>query len=203
MSKVVTKPKLIYKPINEYFFKISTLGSFGSGKTTIVRNFLQNNQWPKPILLEPSNDIDKTLEINKIKVSLKCHDTYGMEDKYGYTISRHFYRCNGILLVYDITSRESFNQLHKWIEETKCHSPLDTQIMIIGNKGDLESNRQVLYEEGLELSNVHSFQFMEISAFSNKNVNDCFLTLINNIIKDRKRKEINDNPKSNSFCCIV
>ena len=165
-----------------YYFNISAIGEFKTGKTTILRQFLGNNNWPIPIHLEKiETTSDKIIKVNKNNIAIKCHDTHGLEQKcLPYNILRI---SDGILLVYDITSRESFNKLSMWIEAISLHSYRNVKVILIGNKLDLENNREVLYDEGLHLSNMYNFQFIEVSGITNVNVDESFLQLIDSLIK--------------------
>jgi GTPase KRas protein len=104
----------------------------------------------------------------------------------------------GFLCVYDVTFRSSFEKLpSSFIEEIlHCDTPNEIPIIIIvGNKCDLESQRQVSKEEGEELANRYGYPFIETSAKTGHNVEECFFQLIRKVREFRKQKHENENQK--------
>ncbi|ROT60664.1 hypothetical protein C7M84_021806 [Penaeus vannamei] len=92
------------------------------------------------------------------------------------SITRSYYRgAAGALLVYDITRRETFNHLTQWLEDARQHSNSNMVIMLIGNKSDLESRREVKREEGEAFAREHGLVFMETSAKTAANVEEAFI----------------------------
>uniref|UniRef100_A0A8D0WQ94 RAB2A, member RAS onco family n=1 Tax=Sus scrofa TaxID=9823 RepID=A0A8D0WQ94_PIG len=89
------------------------------------------------------------------------------------SITRSYYRgAAGALLVYDITRRDTFNHLTTWLEDARQHSNSNMVIMLIGNKSDLESRREVKKEEGEAFAREHGLIFMETSAKTASNVEE-------------------------------
>jgi len=78
--------------------------------------------------------------------------------------------------VYDITRRDTFTHLTRWLEEVRQNGNPDMTIMLIGNKGDLDARRQVSYEEGERFAKEHDLIFMETSAKTAYNVEEAFLS---------------------------
>lgn len=92
------------------------------------------------------------------------------------SITRSYYRgAAGALLVYDITRRDTFNHLTTWLEDARQHSNSNMVIMLIGNKSDLESRREVKKEEGEAFAREHGLIFMETSAKTASNVEEAFI----------------------------
>ena len=92
------------------------------------------------------------------------------------SITRSYYRgAAGALLVYDITRRDTFNHLTTWLEDARQHSNSNMVIMLIGNKSDLESRREVKKEEGEAFAREHGLIFMETSAKTAANVEEAFI----------------------------
>lgn len=79
------------------------------------------------------------------------------------------------MLVYDITRRETFNHLTTWLEDARQHSNSNMVIMLIGNKSDLDSRREVKKEEGEAFAREHGLVFMETSARTAANVEEAFI----------------------------
>ena len=116
----------------------------------------------------------RTISLDQDQIKLQIWDTAGQESFR--SITRSYYRdAAGALLVYDITRRESFNHLGRWLEEARVNGNKNMTIMPIGNKSDLENRRAVSYEEGKEFADKHGLIFLETSAKSAANVEAAFI----------------------------
>ena len=108
------------------------------------------------------------------QVKLQIWDTAGQESFR--SITRSYYRgAAGALLVYDITRRDTFQHLTRWLEEARQHSQSNMVIMLIGNKNDLEHRRAVSTEEGKTFAEQHGLIFLETSAKTAYNVEKAFI----------------------------
>jgi small GTP-binding protein len=94
-----------------------------------------------------------------------------------------FQRVQGIILMYDITNEESFNSLGMWMEHIKENSN-GSPIILIGNKNDLINDRKVPKEKGETFAKDNDIIFLEASAKSGSNVDECFIKLGQDIIQD-------------------
>lgn len=174
----------------DLFIRINAVGEFGVGKTQLFRKFLEDDNWPKNDLFYRFNDytwIYKIMRLNNCDVAIECVDTYGSEEKNALT-SGYFRNIQGTLLVYDITSRNSFKKLKKWVDTLIDFNPPIhlCPIFVIGTKIDLESKREVLYEEGLEFANKHNYIYREVSSTTNENIQECFSEFISKIVDIHK-----------------
>eukprot|EP00493_Phyllostaurus_siculus_P001396 UN01404 len=113
------------------------------------------------------------VQIDDRQIKLQIWDTAGQESFR--SITRSYYRgAAGALLVYDITRRETFNHLTRWLEEARQNGNQNMTIMLIGNKCDLEHRRQVSTEEGEAFAQKHGLMFLETSAKTAENVEEAF-----------------------------
>ena len=116
----------------------------------------------------------KTIEVKNKNVKIQIWDTAGQEAFQA--ITRTYYKgAIGALLVYDITRKETFDHITKWLNEVKLNGSKDICCILIGNKKDLEDQRQVKYEEGKKLAEDNNLLFLETSAKTAENVQECFL----------------------------
>ena len=107
-------------------------------------------------------------------IKLQIWDTAGQESFR--SITRSYYRGSiGALLVYDITRRDSFDNLVRWLEEMRENAYSKMQIILVGNKVDLEAEREVSFEEGQAFARKHQLMFFETSAKTALNVEAAFM----------------------------
>ena len=98
------------------------------------------------------------------------------------SITRSYYRGSiGVVLVYDITNRESFNNIGKWLDETRSYSNDKITTFLVGNKQDLESKylvilyrRAIMYDDGFNTARKNGLHFMECSAKTGQNIEGIF-----------------------------
>ena len=102
---------------------------------------------------------------------------------------------NGIVVVYDITNRQSFDDINFWLNEIKEKANKNTVLLLVGNKCDLEDERKVSFQEGKDFADNNGIKFIETSAKTNQNVDEAFEILIDEVIKNNKDilKKINNN----------
>ena len=177
---------------------ILVIGNFTSGRTALINCYEyiiktnkeydeKNNQ---PLDLDTQRKINTTPrefitvdhtikgENNEdINIKVKIWDSLGRE-RISYYVGAIKYS-HGIILTYDITSRESFEALNKWISQIKDGQDISIfPIVIVGCKFDLEDKREVSTEEGKKFAEEYKFSFFETSALTGKGVKEAFSTLI-------------------------
>ena len=134
------------------------------------------------------------MEVNGKKVKLQIWDTAGQERFKNITAS--YYRGgNGVLVVYDITDRDSFENLNSWLIEIEKNANKNVYKLLIGNKSDLEDKRKVTYQEGKEFATSNGMQFIETSAKTDSKVKDAFELLTQEIIKSNVTKDKGNEKK--------
>ena len=122
----------------------------------------------------------RTFESGGSTVKLQIWDTAGQERFK--TITASYYKgAHGIILVYDITDRQSFKDIENWLAEVDKYGNENVVKLLVGNKSDLEANRQVKAEEGKSLAESLGIKFLETSAKDAVNVEKAFTTLSNEI----------------------
>ena len=137
----------ISKEKPDYTFKYILVGDSYVGKSNIMYRFTQNKfveNYDATINLDFSY---KNIKIGEYIYRVQLWDTVGQETFQ--SISRGYYK-NGVcaLVVYDISNKESFDNVKNWIEEVKKNGPSTISLILVGNKNDLEDQRKVTYEEG-------------------------------------------------------
>ena len=100
-------------------------------------------------------------------------------------------------MVYDITDLESFQNLNSWLIEIEKNASKNVYKILVGNKSDLEKDRKVTFEQGREFANQYGMKFFETSAKESKNVQESFVTMTKEIIKETSEKKINIHDDKN------
>ena len=166
----------------DYLFKLLLIGNSSVGKSSLLFRFVEN-VWDDSFV--PTIGVDfklKTLEVNGKIVKLQIWDTAGQERFKNITAS--YYRGgNGVLVVYDITDRDSFENLNSWLIEIEKNANKNVYKLLIGNKCDLEDKRKVTYQEGKDFATSNGMQFIETSAKADTKVKEAFELLTQEIIK--------------------
>lgn len=165
--------------------KLVFLGDSGVGKTNIMNIF---NNVSFNINSKSTIGVDfaiKTVRIGNNYMKLQIWDTAGQE-RYRTFTSAYFKDSHGLVLVYDITSRQSFKNIDSWLKTAYEHINKEkTSIILVGNKIDLENKREVNTIEGEDFAKQNGFLFMETSAFDNRDnfIGQAFYFLIKDIMK--------------------
>ena len=156
-----------------YTKKIALLGMSGVGKSSILTRFVNNDFDSNINSTFGAAYLDKNFEHNGIFYKFQIWDTAGQE-KYAPLASLYYRDADVVLLVYDITTEDSFKGLKEWYKEILEKGPKDLLIGVIGNKSDLYEQEQVSYEEGNEYAkNIKAF-YKQTSAKENKGITNLF-----------------------------
>lgn len=166
-------------------FKVQTIGDSGVGKTSLLIRLYDDVFYENTV---PTIGLDvKTVSVNHEgeEVVIALWDTAGQEQFR--TITSLYYRgVHGIILMYDVTSMASFNNLAYWLDEVEANNPSDdVQIILIGNKIDRE-DREVSREQGLKFAQDHNMLFIETSAKTAAGTTMAFQELIAKLVEKRK-----------------
>ena len=164
----------------DYLFKILLIGNSGVGKSSLLLRFADEyfNDTQMPTI-----GVDfkiRTIEVDTKDVRLQIWDTAGQE-RFKTITSAYYKGSQGIIVTYDITDRTSFTQVIEWMNEVEKNADCLMAKMLIGNKKDLDSQREVSYEEGKELADTYNIKFMETSAKESLNVEESFIAMAKDI----------------------
>jgi len=175
------------KKTYDLLFKLLLIGDSGVGKTCILFRF-SDDAFNTTFISTIGIDFKiKTIELKGKKIKLQIWDTAGQERFH--TITTSYYRgAMGIMLVYDITNLKSFENIAKWLRNIDEHANEDVEKMILGNKCDMEDNRQVPKERGDAIALEHGIKFMETSAKNNINIDRAFQELAEAILNKTSRE---------------
>jgi len=157
-----------------YLFKYIIIGDTGVGKSCLLLQFTDKRFQPTHDLTIGVEFGARMITIEDKPIKLQIWDTAGQESFR--SITRSYFRgAAGALLVYDITRRETFQNLGLWLSDCKQHSNSNMTIMLIGNKTDMDSRRAVSFEEGETFAKQNDLIFLETSAKTAANVEQAFV----------------------------
>ena len=172
--------------------KLILLGDSGVGKTNLISRYISNSFDENTRATIGVEFFCKNFRINKKRtIKVEIWDTAGQE-RYKAITSVYYKGAKGAFIVYDITSRKTFENIDKWIGEIKERTTDDVKLIIIGNKTDLNNEREVKSEEALIKYQDMDIPLIETSALEDTNVNEAFINLIKIVYKDIARKEIEE-----------
>ena len=201
----------------DFKIKIVVVGDSGVGKTNLIKRFITNEFNANLKATIGVEFMSKTYRINKHLFKIEIWDTAGQE-RYKSITAVYYKGAKGALVVYDTTDQNTFDNIDKWMLEIKDKTSKDIKLMIIGNKIDLEDEREVKNEEALKKAESLGIPLMETSALDATNVKEAFNDLLKEIYKDMKDNlnkpenkfqndkkgidlDTNDPEKKKSKCC--
>ena len=189
MNSTTTKSSEDY----EFIFKVLLLGNSNVGKSSLFLRFV-DDIWNDTFV--PTIGVDfkiKTFDIDEKKIKMQIWDTAGQE-RFKNIIASYYRGAHGILLLYDVTDKDSFKNLNNWLIEIEKNANKNVLKILIGNKTDLEDKRVISYNQGKEFADNYGLKFIETSAKKNLNVNEAFETLGRELMKASSEKKITKQP---------
>jgi len=176
----------------DYMFKLLIIGNSSVGKTSFLFRY-SDDSFTSAFVSTVGIDFKvQTVFRNDKRIKLQIWDTAGQE-RYR-TITTAYYRgAMGFILMYDITNEESYKAVADWAGQVKTYSWDNTQVVLVGNKCDMEEERVVTYEQGKKLADSLGFNFFETSAKDNINVRSAFDKLVD-VICERMTDTIDGDP---------
>ena len=174
--------------------KIITLGETEVGKSSFIIKYVEGKFSSNYMSTLGLDFRQKKIELEDGKeINLQLFDTAGQE-RYKSISSNLIKKANGILLIYDISNKTSFNSIGKWMESIEEISSSNTIVILIGNKSDLEDERQVKREEGERTAKEYNIPFYETICKTGINIDEVFLRITKEILN--KKGNIDSNRKS-------
>ena len=176
-----------------HLLKIIVIGDSSVGKTNLLTRFVKNQFSADS---KPTIGVDfstKTVAIDRKNIKVQIWDTAGQERFKAFS-SAYYNGSHGAFIVYDITNRDSFENVKTWVTEIKTHLDIkNLVVMLVGNKSDLDTSRAITEEEGRTLAEQYDFFFMETSAKKNESneVSKAFMVIIEEILQKNP-----DSPKT-------
>ena len=177
---------------SEMIFKILIIGDSTTGKTNILSKYLHNKfcKGSKPTIgVELGR---KTFKIKNDKVEAQIWDTAGQE-RYRSMTKAYYKGALGSFIVYDITNKETFDHVEHWVRDIRNSADKKVTRILVGNKNDLEGERQVSKECATTKAKEFGIAYMETSALKGTNIELAFQTLVEEVY-NKFHKEFESSP---------
>jgi len=168
----------------DYMYKYLFLGETSVGKTSLLIRY-SDDIFDSDSL--PTLGVDvryKYVTLENKRIRLDIWDTAGQE-RFKNITKNYLHGANGILYVYDITNKESFNKLKTWLNDSKGNISPETEKIIVGNKIDLEDEREVNIDTVKDFGEKHNIDVFEVSAKNGKGVEEIFTHLTKKLFQKK------------------
>jgi len=192
----------------DYLFKVLLIGDSNSGKSCVLNRYTDDVFTDNYFSTIGVDFKIRTTEIDSKRIKLQIWDTAGQE-RFRVITSAYYRGAHGIIIVFDVTNKESFNNLNLWLDEISKYSHENVNKIVVGNKNDLFEKRQISYTEAKEYCESLNLIYIETSAKLATNVELLFNTLSHELInnshfvsqnkklgKDKDKNNINLNNKN-------
>jgi small GTP-binding protein len=170
-------------------FRVVVVGTSGVGKTAIVERLVMGDFKEES---QPTIGVDfksYTLQVDGESVKLQIWDTAG-QDRFRSVAKTYFRNAVGAILMFDLTNRQSFDELNIWINDLNTLAAPNAHIILIGNKLDLEEDRQIVESEAQGFAQRYNLVYFETSAKKGDNVAEAFVRLGTEILRKVKDGQI-------------
>lgn len=163
-------------PEYDFLFKLLLIGDSGVGKSCLLLRFADDTYTESYISTIGVDFKIRTIELDGKTIKLQIWDTAGQERFR--TITSSYYRgAHGIIVVFDVTDLESFNNVKQWLHEIDRYASENVNKLLVGNKCDLTSKRAVTTEQAKEFADSLGIEYLETSAKNATNVERAFTTM--------------------------
>jgi len=171
----------------DYLFKIVLIGDSAVGKSNLLARFTKgtfNADSKSTIGVEFAT---KNVVVDGKTIKAQIWDTAGQE-RYRAITSAYYRGAVGALVVFDITSQQSYDNVERWLAELKDHADQNIKVMLVGNKSDLTHLRAVTSDISTRYARKNELSFLETSALNANNVDTAFIQLITEIYQTLHKK---------------
>eukprot|EP01065_Artemidia_motanka_P024278 TRINITY_DN2891_c3_g1_i1.p1 TRINITY_DN2891_c3_g1~~TRINITY_DN2891_c3_g1_i1.p1 ORF type:complete len:215 (+),score=27.31 TRINITY_DN2891_c3_g1_i1:96-740(+) len=176
----------------QYMYKLVLLGDSGVGKSNLLKRFTQDEFEVHSKSTVGVEFAYRSVAVSGVQVRAQVWDTAGQE-RFRAVAPMYYRGAKGVVLVYDVTKRESFARIERWMDEVKMHAESDIRLLLVGNKCDLVFIRSVSTEEGAQYAAENELAFIETSACDGTNVDAAFERILGDIHLSQTTSQAEDS----------
>jgi len=191
-------------PSKNLLVKLALIGDSGVGKSSLLARFASPDEYSDTHVTTLGVDFRlRTVQVGDKCVKLHMWDTGGQE-RFRAITPAYYRSVDGIILVYDVTDSRTFDHTSQWLADVERYAENSPHIMLVGNKADLESQREVTEQAAQAFADEHKLTFIETSAKTSTNVEAAFLLLTQDILRGSKQLGTEPGParpKPQPGCC--
>ena len=167
----------------DLILKLLIVGDSSVGKTNFIMRFI-NNEFNNNYMTTSGIDLKtKDIEVKNKKIRIQIWDTAG-QVKYKAITRNLFLKVLGVLIIYDITNEKSYNNLKSWVKLIREECGSHMQIIIVGNKCDLDSERKINQDEVMNYAEEEKIEYIETSCKTGENVHKVVKTICEKILEN-------------------
>ncbi len=167
----------------DYTIKLLIVGDSSVGKTNFISMFIENKFIPNYMTTSGIDLKASSIEVRNKKIKVQLWDTAGQE-KYRAITKNLFLKVQGVLIVYDITNENSFSSLKSWVKTIKDECGKQMQMVIVGNKSDLEENRVIDKTIASEFAKEEKIDYIETSCKTGENIQKSISLLCEKVLEN-------------------
>uniref|UniRef100_A0A3Q3JGQ5 EF-hand domain-containing protein n=1 Tax=Monopterus albus TaxID=43700 RepID=A0A3Q3JGQ5_MONAL len=186
-------------------FKVVLVGNSSVGKTSLLCSFCEGRFHPFTTATVGIDYSVKILTLDNMQVAMQLWDTAGQE-RYHSLTKQFFRKADGVVVMYDITVEKSFRGVRPWLTSIQEAAGEGIPTLLLGNKMDMDGNREVSFREAEQLAYENKVMFFEVSAYTGKNVTVSLTHLARVLMEQEDRVRhtgviLNARPTNKKACC--
>ncbi|KAK5848880.1 hypothetical protein PBY51_008567 [Eleginops maclovinus] len=191
--------------VPDRLFKVVLVGNSSVGKTSLLRSFCEGRFQPSTTATVGIDYSVKTLTLDNMQVAMQLWDTAGQE-RYRSITKQFFRKADGVVVMYDVTVQESFKAVKPWLTNVQEAAEEGIPILLLGNKMDMDGEREVSFKEAEQLAFDNKVMFSEVSAYTSKNVTESLTHLARVLMEQEDRVRdttvvLSAQPVKKKACC--
>lgn len=164
----------------QHLYKLLLVGDSGVGKSCLLVRFWEDTYQESKVCTIGVDFQVKTVDVDGKNVKIQIWDSAGQE-RFRAIAAAYYRGAHGIGVVFDVTDEQTFQNVSFWLEEVDSNGCASARKLLIGNKSDLEGNREVSMEEATAFAAEHDMNYVETSAKTAENVVQAFITMTREI----------------------
>lgn len=191
--------------VPDRLFKVVLVGNSSVGKTSLLRSFCEGRFHPSTTATVGVDYSVKTLTLDNMQVAMQLWDTAGQE-RYRSITKQFFRKADGVVVMFDVTVQESFKAVKPWLTNVQEAAEEGIPILLLGNKMDMDAEREVSFKEAEQLAFENKVMFFEVSAYTSKNVTESLTHLARVLMEQEDRVRdttvvLSAQPVKKKACC--